>query len=221
MENAQRKEKLISLIKKFNNTCSECGKLFLGALVEGSTEIGAYPVDVGIYSYPLSCGKCPECAKKCYENLYEYVDRNNKIPCDNDIIDEDENIKDILAELDCWMYLDEDFQMDQLGAGNPNVQGGELIDLFEFFKEELISVNKEKVYNRKQQLIENLEKQNTIQNSETLLEFLKDEDPRVRVKALEILGNKDDSQIIENLLNLLKDKDSGVRIKAIEVLGNK
>lgn len=40
MGNKQKRENIINLIKKFNNTCSECGKLFLGALIEGSTEVG-------------------------------------------------------------------------------------------------------------------------------------------------------------------------------------
>ena len=227
MENRQKKENLIELIKKFKNKCPECGKLFLGALIEGSTEVGAYPVYVGISSYPLFCGKCPECAKKCYDNLYKYIEENNKAPCVDYMVDDvtgddiEEYIDDIKYELDCCIYLDENYQMDQLAWGNPNVHGGELIDLLGFFEDEIIRSIAENEYKRKQMLIEKLEGDHKIQNYEKLFEFLKDEDPRIRIKIIEVLGNKDDPQILEKLIEFLIDKDPSVRKKTIEVLGNK
>ncbi len=221
MENEQIKENLIRLIKSFNNTCSECGRLFLGALLEGSSEVGRYPVDVGISSYPLSCGKCPGCAKNCYENLIEYVEKNNQIPCSDSIIDEDEYFEDIKHELDCLMYLDENFQWDQLGNGNPNVEGGELIDLFDLIEEEIIYLNKKNEYERKHQLIKNFEEEDRNKSSEPFLELLEDEDSRIRMEVINILANKDNLQINEKLLLLLQDEEPNVRIKVIEVLGKK
>ncbi len=143
LENKNRKEELIRLINKFDNKCPDCGKIFLGALLEGSTEVGAYPVYIGITSYPLSCGKCPNCARECYTNLEKYLEQHNKAPC-LDYEEEALEKGDILGELDCWIYLDEDFQMNQLGSGNQNVEGGELIDLFDFIEEEIININKKK-----------------------------------------------------------------------------
>jgi hypothetical protein len=140
MDNEQTRENLIGLIKNFNNTCSECGRLFLGVLIEGSTEVGRYPVDVGISSYPLSCGKCPECAKKCFENLEKYLEQNNNAPC-LDYNEEGLEKSDIFYELDCGVYLKENYQWDQLSAGNPNVEGGELIDLLGVFEDIIADSN--------------------------------------------------------------------------------
>lgn len=144
MDNKNRKEELISLIKKFDNTCPDCGKLFLGALIEGSHKKGGYPLGVGINHYPLSCGKCPECAKKYYANLYEYVEINNSIPCLDYIIGEEgEDISDIKYELDCWKYLDKD--TNSLGDLTI-IEQWELIDLYDFFNDELKNVINEKDY---------------------------------------------------------------------------
>ncbi|MBA7654047.1 hypothetical protein ES703_61921 [subsurface metagenome] len=35
MENKPKIENLVRLIRNFNNKCSECRKIFLGALIEG------------------------------------------------------------------------------------------------------------------------------------------------------------------------------------------
>lgn len=220
MENEQQRENLINLIKNFNNSCSECGKLFLGALLEGSTEVGTYPVYVGISSYPLSCGKCPGCAQECYNDLDKYLELHNKAPC-LDYEEEGLEKHEILGELDCWMYLEANFQTEQLAAGNPNVEGGELIDLFDLIEEEIIYIKKEKDYTRKQQLLKNLGEDARNQSSESLIEFLEDEDLRIRMEAISILGNNDNLQINEKLLLLLKDENPSIRIKVIEILGKK
>ena len=49
-----------------------------------------------------------------------------------------------MDELDCWMYLDENFQWNQLGNGNQNVEGGELIDLFDIVVEEIMKIKQER-----------------------------------------------------------------------------
>jgi len=133
----ERKAKLIELIKNFENTCSECGMFFLGLLIKGSTEVGAYPVYVGTANYPLTCGKCPGCAEECYHNLYKYIEENNKLPCVDDIFDDDADIEDFVRELSCYRYLEENFQYESMGNGNPNVNGGELIDLFSLIEENI------------------------------------------------------------------------------------
>ncbi|MBA7585186.1 hypothetical protein ES708_27157 [subsurface metagenome] len=222
MENKQKRENLINLIKKFNNTCSECGRLFLGALVEGSTEVGAYPVYVGIGSYPLSCGKCPECAKECYDNFYEYIEINNKVPCDDSNIDENEDIEDIKFELlECNMYLDEDYQMDQLAYGNPNVKGGELIDLYELFEIVISNAVIAQEYDKKIKIIESLEEVNTHESAKNLIELAKDNDSKVRLKAIEALSKSKDSKANKELLILLNNKEVEIKLKSIEGLGNK
>lgn len=129
----KRKKNLIKQIKKFDNKCVVCGKLFLGAMLYGSTEVGAYPVDFGVTSYPLSCGKCPECVKECYENLNEFIEIDHKVPCEDIKLDVTDEFEDIKYDLDCWVYLEENFQIDQLHAGNSNINGYELIDLFDIF----------------------------------------------------------------------------------------
>jgi len=160
MENEHIKNNLIELIKKFDNKCSDCGKIFLGAAIVGSTEAGNYPVDVGLVNYPLSCGKCPDCAQKCYDRIQKYIKIHGKTPCGDTTIYEfhqkevetivftDEEIREFIDnhirfDTDCWMYFDENYQLDQLSYGNPNVEGGELIYLLEFLKEELeYNINK-------------------------------------------------------------------------------
>jgi len=160
MENNEIKKNLIELIKKFDNRCTDCGKIFLGVAINGSTETGNYPIDVGLNSYSLSCGKCPDCAEKCYEGLHEYVRENGKVPCDDYTIYEffeiknrlqeftdeeiDEFINESKFEIECCKYVDEDYQHDSLANGNPNIDGGVLVDLFKFFKDELQKVLSDK-----------------------------------------------------------------------------
>lgn len=220
MENEQKRENLISLIKKFNSTCSKCGKLFLGALLEGSTEVGAYPVYVGISSYPLSCGKCPNCAQECYNDLEKYLEQYNKAPC-LDYEEEGLDKGEILAELDCWVYLEENFQWDQLGAGNPNVEGGELIDLYELFEIGISNAVIAQEYDKKIKLIESLEEVNTHESAKSLIELAKDNDSKVRLRAIEALSKIKDSKANKELLILLNNKEVEIKFKSIEGLGNK
>lgn len=99
------------LNKLIYEKCPNCGKRFLGCAidVDNSNPSGTHPgpVNIKIYFYPLSCGKCPECAKKCfagnvehkdqldlnYEILLEYVKKNSKIPCEEKTILEFYNMK--------------------------------------------------------------------------------------------------------------------------------
>ena len=204
------KKELTELIKNFNNACSNCGKLFLGASIEGSTEVGAYPVYVDIKSYPLGCKKCPDCAKKCYENLYTYVEQNEKLPCIDEVAEENDSINyfinEFKYELDCLPYLDEDYQMDQLAYDNPNVHGGELIDLFEFIKDEM-------EYMRKLEIIESTE------SIEKLNYYLEDKDLRIRLKIIRILGERDDPLALETLIQLLNNNDYKIREQVVTILG--
>ncbi len=47
-QNKKNKKELIKLIKKFDALCPDCGKLFLGASINASTEVGRYPIDMGV-----------------------------------------------------------------------------------------------------------------------------------------------------------------------------
>ncbi|MGQ4876395.1 MAG: hypothetical protein ACP6IY_20215 [Promethearchaeia archaeon] len=158
MEINDIKERLIELIREYDNKCPECGKVFLGACILGSTETGSYPVYIEVESYPLKCGKCPECAKKCNANFIEYIKKYRKYPCNNENIeidfadyyeDEDDNLEDYVnryidenkqclkRELDCQIFCDEDYQMNSIANGNPSINGGILIDLLEVLFKEL------------------------------------------------------------------------------------
>jgi len=154
MENEDIKNNLIELIKKFDNKCPDCGKIFLGKAIVGSTESGDYPVEVGLFDYPLSCGKCPDCAQKCFDGIHKYVKIHGTIPCDVDTIYEyniekdntrvftDAEIKEFIDDemkyhMDCWMYCDKIFQQVAILGSDPYIKGGVLIDLFEFLKDEL------------------------------------------------------------------------------------
>lgn len=135
MEN--KKKKLIDLIEDYDEECPDCGEVFFGAVLNGSTEIGHYPVYVSLDPYPLKCGKCPRCAQKCYDNLTSYVKRNGKVPCDNnEIINDDEDINEFISNMedyiDCLMYNDENYQSELFYSGIDIKDRGELIDLFEY-----------------------------------------------------------------------------------------
>ena len=96
-------------------------------MVEGSCKSTGYPLGVGIKKYPLSCGRCPNCARECYTNLDKYLAQYHKAPC---LDYEEEFLKkgDILGELDCWIYMDED---ESYLGDLTIIEQGELIDLFE------------------------------------------------------------------------------------------
>lgn len=150
-EEKERKERLIQLIKKFNHRCKVCGKVFLGAVIECYGEKSTHPIDIlGISEYPLSCNKCPECAKLCYEEIYQYISDNGKLPpCSDDFESiheffEEENIQKVFTRdeikkylheahtsncFDCYSYFDENYQSTLISYGMPII-AGELIDLY-------------------------------------------------------------------------------------------
>ena len=63
---AQNKKILNEIFKKLGEKCTSCGRFFISAAIEASTESGNYGVHLeGIGNYPLSCDKYPECAMEC------------------------------------------------------------------------------------------------------------------------------------------------------------
>jgi hypothetical protein len=139
--NKKKKKELKYFIKKFNNTCPDCGKLFLGVIISGTYEKSMSPMDIGFDGY-LSCGKCPECAKKCYELRHKILIRDNKLPCLDNKLDEYDNTDDFFMdlnfEIECYSCLDEMYIKDQieffhLDSNNFCINKKELVDLFEFF----------------------------------------------------------------------------------------
>ncbi|MHA1249093.1 MAG: hypothetical protein ACTSRP_03790 [Candidatus Helarchaeota archaeon] len=155
MEKDNIKEKLIELIREYDKKCPECGKPFFGIGILGSTEEGSYPVYLEINPYPIWCGKCPECAQKCYDNYTEYIKKYRKDPCSEEPLDLDDYdkkkyksiddyIKDLKRELlyysevDCPIYLDENYQW---SSGHiyesSSYENGMLIDLFDLLLKEL------------------------------------------------------------------------------------
>lgn len=153
MEIRDRKEELIRLIKRFDNKCPDCGKMFLGATLYAETEIDYRYVNGRLRDY-LSCGKCPECAENCYNNikanLQEYIKEAGRIPCYKETIfeyfngkDEDEPFDEIeirefvdnVLKIECKIYLDEEAINKQFEHSyhGKNIQSGKLIDLFELF----------------------------------------------------------------------------------------
>ena len=143
------RENLIELIKKFDNKCPSCGRIFLGKAVTGDTEIGGYDLYVGLSDYPLRCGKCPSCAEECYNGLLNYIQENEESPCikhdmtdyiENEKISEEECkefLNDIKYELDCHMYLDENYQKEGFESSYHMKHAGELYDLFEILMDAL------------------------------------------------------------------------------------
>ncbi len=157
MENRQKKENLIELINKYNIVCPDCGKLFLGAIYYAEWQIDHHYLDGGLRGY-LSCGKCPKCAEKCYneirDNLNEYIKEKGKIPCYNGTIydyfgeehkniefsnEEIEEFMDQVLDIECQIYLDDDTfdkQFKYVYHGK-TINSGTLIDLFEEIKKKL------------------------------------------------------------------------------------
>ncbi|MBA7654046.1 hypothetical protein ES703_61920 [subsurface metagenome] len=71
--------------------------------------------------------------------MENYLEQHNKAPC-LDYEEEALSKSDILGELDCWLYLDEDRYLGDLTI----ITEGELIDLFDYIEEEINKINAEK-----------------------------------------------------------------------------
>ncbi len=102
--------KILNKVK--DKKCPVCGNPFLGCVIEvdNSSTTGIYPgtINIKFSSYPLSCGKCPECAEKCfvgniehqnqsdlnYDVLLAEVKKNSKIPCEEKTIQEHNDLED-------------------------------------------------------------------------------------------------------------------------------
>jgi len=206
----EEKERLIELLRKYDKRCPECGKLFIGFAVEGSTEDGAYPVYLMSCTYPIPCGRCPSCAENC--NLR--------------VIDEEEdNYEDSLEECnyieECNKYFDEQYQWDQLAYGNPHVEGYIFFNLFNLLEEELESFAAAQEYKEKMNQIHSLEKENKPESLKELMKYLNEQDKRLKLRAIEVLGNRKDNEILNILSELLKSDDQSIKLKVIEVLGKR
>ena len=138
-ENQEIRKDLINFMKNYDTKCPDCGKLFLGVILSVVYEHNMNPPDIGSEGY-LSCEKCPECAKKCYNTRYEILERNRKLPCLDEKVDEyDGNIDDYLMDLrddiECYYCLDDDCIKDSpylLDKHNLMLEKGILIDLFDY-----------------------------------------------------------------------------------------
>ncbi len=146
------------LIEKHLKKCPECGKTFLAIMKRAyyTYEHLKY-CSSNIEKYPLLCGKCPNCAWNCYNNvdkIIEFVKKNNRMPCSHkwtifDYFSEenreksfgDDKIKEyVKAYFEDWeLYEDEmDFchPIFKDSDGLDPISDLELIDLLDFFKEE-------------------------------------------------------------------------------------
>jgi len=116
------------LNKLTNKKCPVCGNPFLGCVIDidnsNPSGINPGPVNIKISSYPLSCGKCPKCAEKCfvgniehqdqsdlnYDVLLDYVKKNSKIPCKETTILEHYNLEDekvkLFSEKEIKVFID-------------------------------------------------------------------------------------------------------------------
>ncbi len=143
------------IIEKHLKICPDCGKTFLGIIKRGyyTYEHLKY-CSSNIEKYPLQCGKCPDCAWKCYENvdkIIEYVKQNNSMPCNNKLtIFEYFDKKDKETTYDekkIKEYIKVHFQETEISDIDScypifktidyldSVSDLELIDLLDFFKE--------------------------------------------------------------------------------------
>lgn len=147
-----RKELIIELVREMGQVCPDCGKFFVGAAISATTEKGNY----GIYfdevdPYPLSCGKCPECAIGCFRNLSEYVRENGIAPC---VLErkaykklDNESISTYIVKLkeqyyvECYPYT-YDFQLQNLQYGTGEIPGGTLMDLTSILLDKFADVNR-------------------------------------------------------------------------------
>ena len=140
--NKEKRKAFINFMKNFGNECPDCGKLFFGEVLYGTYEDKVDPLDVGLNGY-LSCGKYPECAKKCYNRCEEILERERKLPCLDDNLDEqfDGDIYDYFLELrsqiECYC-LDKNYAQDMcdyfsLDPNNLTLEKKKIIDLFEYF----------------------------------------------------------------------------------------
>lgn len=140
-ENKEKRKALINFLKNYDIKCPDCGKLFFGEILYGTYEESMDPLDIGFYGY-LSCGKCPECAKKCYDMRHEILERDRKLPCLDDTLDEfdgdiDLYFLDLRLEIECYSCLDENYTQENIDIfhmdpNNLSLEKRELIDLFEY-----------------------------------------------------------------------------------------
>ena len=140
----KKKDTAIEFIKKIGDKCVSCGKYFIGASIEAFTEDGNYGIDFGeITDYYINCGKCPECAKECYNNFHEYVDTCGKSPCNDEEIEIDDfkEYKDYIA---CYPYTNE-FQNEALQYGSGHIKAGCLIDLSDIILHKFRNINKKDI----------------------------------------------------------------------------
>lgn len=146
------KEILIEVLKKIGNKCKSSGKYYIGAAIKGSTENGNYDIDFDkIIEYPISCGKCPDCAIECYNNLLDYVDVHGHAPCD----DSGEALEDIIGYLEdakkykrigCYSYT-YDYQDKILQYGSGHITAGCLIDLSEVILKKIGNISNKEIEN--------------------------------------------------------------------------
>lgn len=137
INNKELKKKLIKYLKNYNKTCPECGKLFLGARLIGVSERSMNTIEISIEDY-LSCGKCPECALKCYNNRKVIVGKLGQLPCLIETIQDYEDIDDYLNtmiyEIECASSLNENYNEKQISVSCPQVDTSKLIDLLELLE---------------------------------------------------------------------------------------
>ena len=105
-ENKEKRKAWINFMKNYGVKCPDCGKLFYGEILYGTYKQVVDPLDIDLYGY-LNCGKCPECAKKCYDRCDEILERDRKLPCLDDNLDEkfDGDTYDFFFELRSKIFI--------------------------------------------------------------------------------------------------------------------
>lgn len=136
------KQKTKKILEKAVKVCSDCGKEFLGIAIDG----GVDPAHTWIATsetllYPLKCGKCPDCAEKCFNKIVGFStknikeeDYNNtiKIPCENEFWTSEE-WWEYKWGVDCYSYFHYYTDLSMI-EGVDETGATYLLDLLELFE---------------------------------------------------------------------------------------
>ncbi|MFX1570421.1 MAG: hypothetical protein ACFFCV_18825 [Promethearchaeota archaeon] len=125
------KNEIIELLEKRIKTCHDCNEEFLGLALTTGKEDGNYRIDyIGVNDYPLRCNKCPACAMKCFEKMYnkakEEEDSPIEIECEKDFY--------IGDNPDCYNSFFDDFDESHFWVERDYQYRSDLIDLFDELK---------------------------------------------------------------------------------------
>ena len=135
-------ERKLKNLEKHLKTCPDCGKEFLGIAIDGGVNPAhTWQAVSEISLYPLKCGKCPNCAEKCFDKIDDFcsekINKENynnrtKIPCLDELWTSEEWENHNFECIDCYFYFD--LGIDS-GREIDDSVATYLFDLLEFFKE--------------------------------------------------------------------------------------